>query len=323
MRDLTSAIDNDVLSDVLHAIRFRGSVMCRSALRSPWGFSVEGRDFASFHHVVHGGCWLEVAGTPGLRRLGAGDLVLLPHGDAHVVRDAPDSPVTRLERLVATGDMDADGNLRAGGRGRETVLVCGGFECEERRSNPVLAALPRVVHLDGRNRGTTWLRTTLAFLAEESGSGRPGAHTMVARLADIVFIEAVRTYFASPAAKRDGMGAALSDPRIGAALAAIHRRPEAEWDLRALSRVAGMSRTVFSLRFRGLIGSSPVQYVTAQRMEKAKTLLRDSTATIAEIAESVGYDSEVGFHRAFKRYTASAPAAFRRRASPRQASSGT
>jgi AraC-like DNA-binding protein len=314
MRSLTAKVTQDALGGLLHAVRFRGAVMCKSALRAPWGFAVEGREFASFHHVVRGSGWLEVEGVAGLLRLERGDLVVLPQGNAHVVRDAPSSPATKLEQLVATGEMDALGNLKAGGRGKETVLVCGGFHFDGPRSNPVLAALPPVLHLRSDRRGAAWLRMALAFLARESCSVRPGSATLVSRLADIVFIEAVRSYFASPAAERDGLVAALGDPRIGAALTAIHRRPEAAWDLSSLAKSAGMSRTAFSLRFRTLLGEPPLQYVTARRMEKAQAMLRDGTATIAQIAESVGYDSEVGFHRAFKRHTKIAPAAFRRRA---------
>jgi AraC-like DNA-binding protein len=264
--------------------------------------------------VVRGGGWLEVAGVPGLRRLERGDLVVLPHGNAHVVRDAPSSPATRLEQLVATGEMDALGNLRAGGRGRETVLVCGGFHFDDPRSQPFLSALPQVLHLRSHRRGGAWLRMALAFLAQESGSSSPGSATLVSRLADIVFIEAVRTYFAGSGGERQGLQAALGDPRIGTALAAIHRRPETAWSLNALAKSAGMSRTAFSQRFRDLLGEPPLQYVTARRMEKAQAMLRDGTATIAQIAESVGYDTEVGFHRAFKRHLKIAPAAFRRRA---------
>jgi AraC-like DNA-binding protein len=313
MKSLTAKVRQDVLGDVLHAVRFRGMVMCKSMLRAPWGFAVEGRDFASFHHVARGGGWLEVEGTKGMRRLQLGDLVVLPQGNAHVVRDAPGSTATRLDQLIANSEMDALGNLKAGGRGKETILVCGGFHFEDRRWNPVLAALPPVLHIRSGQSGD-WLKMALRFLARESGSGRPGAETLISRLADVVFIEAVRSYFSTPAAGREGLGAALGDPRIGAALAAIHRRPEAAWDLSALAKSAGMSRTVFAERFRSLLGDPPLQYVTARRMEKAKTLLRDSTATIAQIAESVGYDSEVGFHRAFKRHANVAPAAYRRRA---------
>jgi AraC-like DNA-binding protein len=313
-----TAIDSprDVLSDVLHSVRFRGTVMCRSELSAPWGFEVQGRDFASFHHVVRGHGCLEVEGIPGLRQLAPGDLVILPHGNAHIVRDAPGSPSDRLERLIAGGGLDPLGNLRAGGGGAETVLVCGGFHFDDRRFNPLLTALPPVLHLRGAHRGSAWLRTALAILERESCSGRPGSETVVSRLADVVFIEAVRTYFQSTEARREGMGAALSDPRIGAALAAVHRRPEAAWDLGALARTAGMSRTAFALRFRSLIGETPLRYVTARRMEKAQALLRESTATISQIAESVGYETEVGFHRAFKRHFLVAPARFRRRGRP-------
>jgi AraC-like DNA-binding protein len=314
MNDITPPPERDVLSEVLHAIRFRGTVLCKSTLRAPWGFAVDRREFASFHYVARGRGWLEVEGTPGQRQIRAGDLVILPHGDRHVVRDTPDTAAVQLEQLATEGAMDAWGNLRAGGGGAHTVLVCGIFRSDEHRANPVLRALPRVVHLQGPHGAGVWLRTALDYLAREAGSRTPGASTVIARLADIVFIEAVRGYFGSSEARRSGLGAALVDPRIGAALAAVHRELDRRWDLGALAKVAAMSRTAFALEFRRLVGEPPLHYVTARRMEKAKTLLRESAATVAEIAESVGYDTEVGFYRAFRRHAHVSPATYRNRA---------
>jgi AraC-like DNA-binding protein len=312
MNDLTAEFSSDVLSAVLQSVRFRGAVMCKSTLRSPWGFAVEGREFASFHHVVRGSGWLDVEGISGQWPLVEGDLVILPHGNPHIVRDSPATPATRLDQLIAQSHLDGLGNLEAGGRGPETVLVCGGFHTEHRTSNPLMAALPPVLHLQGKQGG--WLSTVLAFLAEESGSGAPGADAMIARLADVAFIQAVRSYFSSAEAHRAGMAVALEDPRIGAVLSAIHRRPEGPWTLGSLAKIAGMSRTAFASRFRALMGQAPLQYVADRRMEKARQLLRETTATIPEIAEWVGYESPVAFQRAFKRHTEVAPAAFRRSA---------
>jgi AraC-like DNA-binding protein len=316
MNDLTSSLAHDTLSDLLHAVRFTGSILCKSSLRAPWGFSVEGRDFAGFHYVVRGSCWLDVSGSA-RRQLARGDLVVLPHGSSHVVRDAPGSIATRLEKLVAGGTMDGLGNLRAGGRGRETVLVCGGFHCDDRATHPILRSLPAVLHLRGRNRAAGWLHTTLRYLARESGSGAPGADTVIARLADIVFVEVVRAYLTSTEGRDNALAAALRDRQLGAVLVAVHRQPEAPWDLGSLAKTAGMSRTVFAARFRRVMGATPLQYVTARRMDKARGLLRDTAASIAEVAAAVGYDTQVGFHRAFKRHARVAPATWRSRARAR------
>src|SRR5262249_13728010 len=141
MRQLSSAIERDVLSDVLASVRFRSAILCRSELTAPWGFAVLGREFATFHVVLQGSGFVEVDGVDGRTRLSQGDLVILPHGSAHVVRDSPASSATRLEELMADGGMDVRGTLKSGGGGPLSVLVCGGFYFEDRATNPLLASL--------------------------------------------------------------------------------------------------------------------------------------------------------------------------------------
>jgi len=312
MKNLTGSIRRDDLSEVLQAVRFRGVVFCRSELSAPWGFSVLGREFASFHIVTRGKCCLDVDGLDDRFWLSAGDVVILPAGHAHTVRDSPSSPATRLEELVAGGGIDARGTLRTGGGGAGTVLVCGGFQWEDGATSPIVASLPPIIHLHGRAHGVdTWLRLTLAFLSEEAEAGRPGAEIAVTRLADLLFIEVLRTYFSAPGAPNPGLAAALRDPRIGAALVSIQRRPEGRWEVGSLARQVAMSRTAFATRFKALVGESPFSYVTRCRMSKATGLLRSSDVTIAEVAERAGYDSEASFGRAFKRWLGTSPAAFR------------
>jgi AraC-like DNA-binding protein len=314
MRDLGGAIERDVLSDVLASVRFRSTIICRSELRAPWGFAVLGRDFATFHIVLAGGGFLEVDGVEGRIRLSEGDLVILPHGTAHTVRDSPSTPATRLEELIADGSMDVRGTLRKGGGGTISVLVCGGFYFEDQATNPLLASLPPVIHLRGRSREVaSWVRMTLDLVRRESHAGRPGADAVIARLADILFIEALRAHCSAPESKESGFIVALRDPRIGQSLALIHRRPRVEGGLARLAKEAGMSRTAFSVRFQELVGEAPLKYATRCRMDRAAGLLRSTEAPIARVAERVGYGSEVGFGRAFKRHTGLSPAAYRRR----------
>jgi AraC-like DNA-binding protein len=314
VRTLSGAIERDVLSDVLSAVRFRSTILCRSELTAPWGFAVLGRDFATFHVVLKGGGFADVDGVGSGIRLAEGDLLILPHGSAHALRDAPSSPATRLEELISHDGLDGRGTLRSGGGGSLSVLVCGGFRFEDRATNPLLAALPPVIHLRGRRRGVaSWVRMTLDFLRRESEASRPGADAVITRLADILFIEALRAHAQSLEAKESGFAVALRDPRIGRTLAVVSRRPNVDWDLARLAKEAGMSRTAFSVRFRELVGESPVRYARRFRMERAAALLRSTEASIPRVAERVGYDSEVGFGRAFKRHTGASPAAYRRR----------
>jgi len=323
MRNLSSAIERDVLSEVLSSVRFRSTILCRSELTAPWGFAVLGRDFATFHVVLKGGGFIEVDGVDGRIRLSEGDLVILPHGSAHAVRDSPATPATRLEELIADGSMDVRGTLRNGGGGALSILVCGGFYFEDRSTNPLLSSLPRIIHLRGRSRGVaSWVRMTLDFLRRESGGGRPGADAVITRLADILFIEALRAHACSPDARESGFAVALRDPRIGRSLALVHRRPHVAWDLARLAKEAGMSRTAFAVRFHELVGEPPLKYATRCRMDRAAALLRSTEASIAQVAERVGYDSEVGFGRAFKRHTGVSPAAYRERSAIRSKPSG-
>ncbi len=312
MKNLTGSIKRDDLSEVLQAVRFRGVVFCRSEMSAPWGFSVLGREFASFHIVTRGKCCLDVDGLDDRFWLSAGDVVILPAGHAHTVRDSPSSAATRLEELVAGGGIDARGTLRAGGGGVRTVLVCGGFQWEDGANGPIVASLPPIIHLHGRTLGVdTWLRLTLAFLSDEAESGRPGAEIALTRLVDLLFIEVLRTCFSAPGTPNLGLAAALRDPRIGAAIVAIQRQPERRWEVGSLARQVAMSRTAFATRFKALVGEPPFSYVTRCRMSKATRVLRSSDATIAEVAVRAGYDSEASFCRAFKRWLGTSPAAFR------------
>jgi AraC-like DNA-binding protein len=313
VESLSTDSPKDALSEVLASIRFKSTLLCRSEMRAPWGFGVASRDFATFHIALKGGGWVEVEGVPGALRLETGDLVILPHGNAHAVRDDRRSVVTRLEQLVAGGAMDAHGTLHAGGKGPLTVMVCGGFHFEERSTSPLLLVLPPVIHVKG-SRAPAWARTTMRLLKDESDRARPGSDLVVTRLADILFIEAVRAHLSSAEGKKSGLAVALADPRLGRALALIHRSPQASFSLERLAKEAGMSRTAFATRFHQLLGEAPARYGTRFRMNHAAGLLRAGDASLAQVAERVGYDSEVGFGRAFKRLVGTSPAAYRRSA---------
>ncbi|HJZ74489.1 MAG TPA: AraC family transcriptional regulator [Vicinamibacterales bacterium] len=313
MQRVSAGVRSDDLSAVLQSIRFQTAIYCRSELSAPWGFSVLGRDFATFHLITHGRCCLEVDGLARRAWLTEGDLIILPTGRAHVVRDAPSSPVTHLEDLIATAPRDTGGVLRSGGGGVSTALVCGGFQFED-RANPVLASLPPLIHLRSHRRSAYgWLNLALEFLGEEAESQRPGAETMMVRLADLLFIDAVRAYVSARGSTKSGLAAALRDPRIATAVVAIHRQPDVKWDIRRLAKQAAMSRAAFADRFKALVGESPISYLTRCRMNKATGLLASSHVPLAQIAARVGYESEASFARAFKRDIGMSPAAYRRK----------
>jgi AraC-like DNA-binding protein len=219
----------------------------------------------------------------------------------------------KLEELIATVKSYSRWTVRTSGNGEKTVLLFGGFHFEDRSANPLLSILPDVIHVQGRRPGVdAWVLWVLDFLKRESAAGLPGAGVVITRLADFLFIEALRAYFELPDSDKSGLSA-LRDPRIGSALAFLNRHPESDWSLATLSRQAGMSRTSFATRFAELVGEPPMRYLMRCRVNKAAKLLRDGRTSVRQVAERVGYDSELGFSRAFKRLVGSSPAEYRRK----------
>src|SRR5262245_48671800 len=293
---LSAPVEHEFVSEVLQVVRFGGAFICREEIAAPWGFEMGGRDFGNFYILLNGEACLEVGSGSQPICLSAGDLVVLPRGHQHVMRDS------RRSRT-----------LRTGGNGAKTVLLFGGFHFEDHSANPLLSILPDVIHVQGRRPGVdAWVLWVLDFLKRESAAGLPGAEVAITRLADFLFIEALRAYFELPDSDKSGLPVALRDPRIGSALAFLNRHPESDWSLATLSRQAGMSRTSFATRFAELVGEPPMRYLMRCRVNKAAKLLRDGRASVQQVAERVGYDSELGFSRAFKRLVGSSPAEYRR-----------
>jgi AraC family transcriptional regulator, alkane utilization regulator len=305
----------DVLTDVLETVRVGAACYGRVEAAAPWGIGVDAdEEYAKFHVVLAGDCWLEVVGHDPIH-LNGGDLVALPHGHAHTLRDAQQSPIRPLRELITVSSGKCQPSISTGGDGASATLVTGSFHFEDRRNNPLLSVLPPVIVLPGElSRNVHWLEPTLKFIACEAASGRPGAQTVVSRLADVLFIQIVRGYLATLPPGASGWLGALGDTQIGSALGLIHQSPELDWTVQSLAARVAMSRSAFASRFARLVGEPPLSYVTRWRMQKAAGLLRQSSATLADIAERVGYDSEAAFSKAFKRAVGSAPGAYRRAA---------
>lgn len=314
----------DVLTDVLQTVRVSSLCYGRVELGAPWGVAVERSEAASFHVVLRGNCWLEVEGRSELTALTSGDLFALPHGHAHVLRDSPDTAARPLSELIGACSQSVGATLRVGDgtNGSVSTLVCGAFQFEDRRNNPLLNVLPPLVLVRGEDgRAVQWLEPTLQFMACEAASGRPGARTVISRLADILFIQIVRAFLASTPENRQGWLRALSEPQIGSALSLIHQDPQHTWTVATLASKVGMSRSTFAGRFAELVGEPPLHYVTRWRMQKAAALLREGSATLSDIADRVGYESEAAFSKAFKRWVGTAPGAYRKAARSGAASS--
>jgi AraC-like DNA-binding protein len=307
----------DVLTDALEAIHLKSVIHGRMELTAPWGFRVDGGR-PGFFVVTRGTCWLAVEGGE-KHQLAGGDYVLLPRGHAHVLMDHPATPPRPVAEVFDKGGekggkgCQPGGIVHYGGGGALTTVVGGSFLFEDGEKSPLVASLPPVVHVKG-DRGTAvqWLETSLQFVASEMAAGQPGAETVVSRLADILFVQAVRAHVLQSGDDAKGWLRALVDPQIGAALSLIHERPDEAWTVQSLAARVAMSRSAFAVRFARLVDEPPLTYVTRWRMDKASRLLRTSHASIGEIAGRVGYDAEAAFSKAFKRWMGVPPGAYRR-----------
>lgn len=308
----------DLLTDILQGFHLQSTALYRGCVTAPWGISFAPRDRhgadAGFHVVTEGKCLFQLAGKDApFVPLHVGDFVLLPHGAAHSLRDAPGTPVYPIEMLRRPGDTDADGVTRFGADGVCTRVACGRFVWEDGATNPFLQGLPELIVVRGeQGRALPWLETTLSFLACESASDRPGAATVIARLCDILFIHAVRAHLEEMPPCARGWLAALRDPDLAPVLRAVHARPGNAWTVETMAREAGMSRSAFAQRFCAVMGEPPLHYLTGWRVHVAAGLLKTSNLPLIEVASRVGYETEAAFSKVFKSRTGVAPGGFRR-----------
>ncbi len=302
----------DALTEALRGVRLRSTILCPSELSGQWGICVQRKDGASFYILLHGSCWLEVEEMAPVG-LTAGDFVILPQGTPHTLRDAPDSPAQPLMSLLEQYPRGEDGIWRFGGGGKTTVAIGGCFYFEEAQTSPLLRALPTLLHIQGaQGKGMEWLEPTLKFIASEAQSGRAGAETVITRLSDVLFIQAVRIYVDSLPEGESNWLRAMTDPQIGQALTLIHQNPEQPWRVETLASSVAMSRSGFAARFTQLVSEPPLHYLTRWRIHKAAGLLREGGRNVAEVASQVGYQSEAAFSRVFKQWTGCAPGTYRR-----------
>jgi AraC-like DNA-binding protein len=202
---------------------------------------------------------------------------------------------------------------RVGGGGTTARYLCGGFQFGESSANPVLASLPPLIHVKGENgRVLPWLEVQLQCIACEASSGRPGAQMVVARLSDVLFVQAVRAHLAALEDEAHGWLAAARDPQIGRALYLIHRSPERSWTVASLAAAVFLSRSAFAERFTRLVGQPPLAYLSAWRMHLAARMLRGESVRLAALADRLGYGSEASFSTAFRRHYGTSPGAYRR-----------
>jgi AraC-like DNA-binding protein len=314
----------DVLSNVLAAIRLTGAVYFDFELTSPWVLEAPpSREIAEtvmpgaqrvieFHLVAHGSGWGHAVGQTPVR-LHEGDVIAFPQGDAHVLCSTPGMRAAPDAKAFAGASTLPMIHERGGAGGARARILCCFLGCDERPFNPLLTALPAVIHLsaDGPGAATDWPGTLLSMAATESRGNRAGRENVLARLSELMFVDTIRRHLETLPPAGKGWLAGLRDPVIGQALAALHRDPALPWTVERLARVVGVSRSVLAERFSLTLGQPPMQYLALWRMQLASRLLRDGRR-VASVAGAVGYESEAAFSRVFKKLIGLPPAAWRR-----------
>jgi AraC-like DNA-binding protein len=311
----------DVLTDVMEQVRLEGTVYFSADLHAPWGISIVRSGRAPFYAVTAGGCELQV-GKRAARRVEAGDFLLLPNAAPHVVRSDRDALVVPFETWLQSHPMDRRGATRHAGPGAATRVIGGFFSVDPLRINPLFGALPALIHLRGADpRVRRLLAPTLRLVEAEIAAGALGARTVLRRLADVLFIQAVRLHAESEHVAA-GWLRGLADPRVGRALMLLHERYAEPWTLDSLAREVGTSRTLLAVRFRELVGEPPMAYLTRWRITRAANLLHGARLPLARVAEQVGYQSDAVFSKAFRRVTGQPPGGWRRMAQPAPVAGG-
>ncbi len=302
----------DVLADVLAVLDVQASLYFRATFSAPFSVAVPADSRRiRFHLGCRGESWIGLpSGDSAV--YGPGDLILVPHGSAHVLADGPKTPALPLDDVLKQARSERVGCIAYGGHGRSVELVCGHFGFNEEIVHPLVESLPPLIHIRARTQHDyTWLDVVLRQMEEESRAGLPGHQEALRRLSEILFIQVLRAFIEEgPESTR--FLTALVDPQLRRALDAIHADPASDWTLERLAEVAGLSRTLFAERFRTKLGVTPMRYVSDWRLQKARALLGEPSLTVGEIARAVGYESEAAFNRAFSQHFNRTPGSVRK-----------
>ena len=331
----------DVLSDILRVIRLSGAVFFTAEFSSPWGivsppsqtlapFVMPSAEcFSIFHVITEGSCWVKVKGEPAIQ-MKAGDVLVVPQGDEHVMASDMAVEPTPMKKLIPQIPYVGMPPVVNGGGGEVSRFVCGYLHCDQKFS-PLFATLPRllcvrtrtgdvVVESVGMAAETSmpfhqgiWLNTTLYYLTQEAHAQKPGNQSILARLSETMFVEILRQYMQNLSQDQKGLLAGLNDPQVSRALALLHAEPARAWTVDDLARGALVSRSALADRFTDLIGESPMRYLAGWRMHLARQLLSEGGLCVGKVGLRVGYDSEYAFNRAFKRHVGEPPATWRKK----------
>lgn len=312
----------DALSDVISAVRLTSSAFLDARLRAPWCIEsqITPEDCAPFgpmpaqviayHYVADGRLFLQLEGVDPVE-VSAGEIILMPRNPRHTLGSEPGLKPAFIDHLIQPPEGNRPAVLSIAGGGDETHIVCGYTGCEIPDS-PLLAALPSLLKVNARDgTGGAWIGDSFQRAVEEFATGGVGSQTVLGKLAELLFVEAVRRHIASLPEEQTGWLAGLRDPKVGKALALLHTEPSRTWTTNELAKAVGMSRSAFAERFTALVGQPPMRYLGHWRLQLAAVRLRESPRATAQIAYEVGYESESAFNRAFKKAFGVAPGRWR------------
>ena len=314
----------DALSAALNAVHMTGAIFYCAECTAPWGFAVPplrrvahmlapGTErLVPYHLVAEGRALVTFDGGPTVA-LGAGDVIVIPHGDGHSVTNGIPSALIDSEASLGQYLAGTLHTMRLGGGGERTTFVCGYFGCERHADRLFLSGLPQVITINIRGDAAgAWIESSIRYLVSEAEVARPGQGVLLSKMAEALFVQTLRRYMDTLPAEHTGWLAGARDPIVGVALAAMHRKPCHPWNVAALAAEIGTTRSVLAERFTRFIGEPPLTYLARWRLQLAARLLQTSQKAIAQIAGDVGYESQAAFNRAFKREFGSPPARYRR-----------
>jgi AraC-like DNA-binding protein len=312
----------DALSEILKVVQLNGAIFFNARFTAPWSVATPAEATRAqtlglgaervllYHYMVDGSCLVTLEGMAP-QQLTAGDVIIFPHGDAHTMASSSGGQPQQLDAQAILRERPR--MLHFGGGGEATRFICGYLACDPRLIQPILAALPRLVtvNLRGANAGP-WLEASLQHAVAEANSPQPGTEGVLAKLSEVMVVEALRRYAAQLSPEHTGWLSGLRDRAVGKCLALMHAQPAHPWTVDSLAREVGTSRSVLAERFTHFVGQSPMQYLGRWRMALATNRLRRSSLSVARIAEEVGYETDAAFSRAFRREFGVPPATWRR-----------
>ena len=312
----------DALTAALQRLRLQGAVFLRAEYREAWAYeSLTGPATAQllrpgtdrvilFHVVAAGTCWVQV-GDGERHWARTGDVIVLPYGDQHSMGGVGDARSVPLASIMEPPPWRRMPVIRHGEGGRQTDVVCGFLHSDDALFDPRLRVFPPVFVVRPDGPAAEFVRANVAYALEQADTSPLGPDGIPTRLPELLLIEVLRLHLATAPAVDHGWLAALHDPVLNPALAALHAAPERKWTVSDLAREAAVSRSLMDARFREVLGRSPIRYLTEWRMHLAQDLLASTDLGVGAVARRVGYDAEEAFSRAFKRTYGSSPTAWR------------